>query len=158
MADRRNQCDFIQHDLLYFQCKEIAQDPQQTSCDCVQLYCNTCFQQQRQKSSMCSMCYKELTAFPDHLSAQRIEALNQNTNTGAESQWDQQKQGQVQETLRKKQKLEEKRQYTMHLYRFQELECLNGDRDNLIMLYLPCLIICAMIVCIVSSAFALGHV
>ena len=50
------------------------------------------------------------------------------------------------------------RKEKMHLYRFQELECLNGDRDNLIMLYLPCLIICAMIVCIASSALALGHV
>lgn len=32
------------------------------------------------------------------------------------------------------------------------------NRDDIIMLYLPCLVICTMIVCIVSSAVALGHV
>lgn len=133
-------------------CKYIAQDPQQTTCDCTQLYCKTCLQEQKNKSKFCPTCNKNLSAFPDRLSAKRIDAMREDTEHAMalgdqiESyQPDKQKMGNVSTDTAEE----------MSLIRFAGG---TENSDDVIMLYLPCLIICTMIVCIVSSAFALGHV
>ena len=130
-------------------CKCLSQDPQQTTCDCTQLYCRTCLQEQKNKSKHCPTCNKDLTAFPDRLSAKRIEAMREYTKHAIVvrdelDQSDEKRTNVLTDTAEE-----------MSLIRFAGG---TGNSDDVIMLYLPCLIICTMIVCIVSSAFALGHV
>ena len=159
-------------DLYCFLCSRLAQDPQQTSCGCVELYCRTCFQKQREKSELCPTCNYKLSVFSDRLSARRIEALHVSryTERGSHREDQPQLQQHSQETLSEnvhnigKKTMNNKQSEDMttekHTSQSQYPAGVigRGTEDDLIMLYLPCFIICAMMVCIVSSAFALGHV
>lgn len=70
--------DFLEEppeDLLCLLCHTLATDPQQTACDCAQLYCKACLERLKEPSNQCPKCKLPLRAFPDKLSAQRITAL-----------------------------------------------------------------------------------
>ena len=160
-------------DLFCFLCSKLAQNPQQTSCGCVQLYCKTCFQKQKETSDLCPTCNYKLSVFSDRLSARRIEALCEGKyrERGSKSEYQPQQQH-SQETVRQsennicnieKQTIDKQSEDKTTVKLVSQTHCTagvieRGTEDDLIMLYLPCLIICAMVVCIVSSAFALGHV
>ena len=145
-------------DLHCFLCKRLARDPHQTNCECIKLYCKTCLKSQRDKSDKCPTCKNELIAFPDRLSGHRINALLINNNNATEPE--NQKCDVYKYTMKstfnnigngKVKLLENNKQDNKE-------EDLHGDRNDVIMLYLPFFIVCTMIVCIVSSAIVLGHV
>ena len=161
-------------DLYCFLCSRLAQDPQQTSCGCVQLYCRTCFQKQMEKSELCPTCNFKLSVFSDRLSAQRIKALHMSRykERGSHRENQPQLQQHIPETVRQSQYVYNTEKRTTDNKQSEDMTLVErmsqsqytagaierGTEDDLIMLYLPCIIICAMMVCIVSSAFALGHV
>ena len=170
----------IAEDLICPLCHSLAQNPQQTTCNCSHLYCKMCFEQQKQNSRLCPNCKCELCAFPDRLSARRIQDLELRCSAGQKSGLhlpQEQRQSAAcskgASTYNRKkisdENLTEVCEYQrrdsggMTADEKSQFQCMRDieecrNRDDLIILYLPCIIICFMIVCIVISAFALGHV
>ena len=61
--------------LICHKCHLVARDPQQTRCDCNQIYCKSCLEILQSKSDKCSKCKKNFNSFPNELRALKIKVL-----------------------------------------------------------------------------------
>jgi len=177
--------DFLEDppsDLLCLLCHTLATDPQQTVCDCAQLYCRACLERLGEASGQCPNCKAPLRGFPDKRSAQRIKALT--VKCTAESGgcgWSGEL-GQLEthslscehttESVPKKRQSSSAEPHCQDALgypgqsaagsRKKRLSSQQMNRtetkDDVLMLHAPFLVVCFMIVCITLSSCIMGYI